>query len=178
MKHMIAAVRTPEEFAFALQTKVEVLFMLATNLKEVSGQIKDAHDAGKKIFVHIDLAEGIGKDEYGLRYLKEQGADGVISTRTNLIKMAKKNDIFTVQRFFVVDSHSLDTTIESAKVSKADMIEIMPGTLGKVISRIKKELDIPVVVGGLIETEEEIREALGWGATAISTGEKKYWGKM
>ena len=122
------------------------------------------------------MAEGIGKDEAGIRYAKNQGVDGIISTRTNIIKLSKKENLFTVQRFFAVDSQSVATVIESAKASKADMIEIMPGTVTKVITRLKGELDMPIVAGGLIETAEEIKEALKCGATAISTGKQEFWG--
>lgn len=83
--------------------------------------------------------------------------------------------MFTVQHFFIVDSQSVYTTIESAKASKADMIEIMPATVTKVIDRLKKELDMPIVAGGLIETREEIEQALTSGAAAISTGKKEFW---
>ena len=133
------------------------------------------HKAGKKLFIHLDLAEGIGKDEHGILFAKEQGVDGIISTRINIIKMAKKAGVFTVQRFFIVDSHSVETTIESAKSSKADMIEIMPGTISKVVKSLKKELTMPIVAGGLIESWEEIDEAIACGATAISVGKKEFW---
>ena len=75
-----------------------------------------------------------------------------------------------------MDTHSIDTTIESAEASKADMIEIMPGTMSKVIKRLKVRLKMPVVAGGLIETKEEIVEAIDCGATAVSTGKSELWG--
>jgi hypothetical protein len=42
----------------------------------------------------------------------EMGVDGIISTRTNIIKFARQEGLTTVQRFFIVDSHSVDTTVE------------------------------------------------------------------
>ena len=172
---IIAAVRTDNELVLAANSKVEIIFMLAPNIADIKRQAELVHKAGKKLFVHLDLAEGIGKDEYGIRFAKEQGADGIISTRTNIIKLARKVGIFTVQRFFIVDSHSIDTTVEAAKASNADMIEIMPGTMSKVIKRLQKELDMPIVAGGLLETKEEIKEAVSCGAAAISIGKKEFW---
>ena len=87
---VIAAVRTNQEFMLALNSKVKTVFMLSTNIEEIKEQVALAHEKGKKLFVHIDLAEGIGKDAYGVKFLKNQGVDGIISTRTNLIKLAKK----------------------------------------------------------------------------------------
>ena len=175
---VIAAVRNSEQLLLATKSKVDIIFMLTPNITKLKKHIEIVHNAGKKLFVHLDLAEGIGKDEYGIRYVKEQGADGIISTRTNIIKLAKKVGIYTVQRFFIVDSHSVETTVEAAKTSKADMIEIMPGTVSKVIKNLKKELDMPIVAGGLIETLKEIEEAVICGAAAISTGKKEFWGNL
>ena len=174
-KKIIAAVRNANELEIAVKSDVEIIFMLATNIAQLKAQTDMVHASGKKIFIHLDLAEGIGKDEYGILFAKEQGVDGIISTRTNIIKLAKKAGVFTVQRFFIVDSHSVDTTVESAKLSKADMIEIMPGTVSKVIKKLKKELDMPIVAGGLIESYEEIEEAIECGATAISVGKREFW---
>lgn len=172
---IIAAARSDEELLAAVGSKAEIIFMLAPNIADLKKQADAVHKAGKKMFIHLDLAEGIGKDEYGIRFAKEQGVDGIISTRTNIIKLAKKENLFTVQRFFAVDSQSVFTTVETAKASKADMIEIMPGTVTKVINKLKKELDMPIVAGGLIETAKEIEEAILCGATAVSTGKKEFW---
>lgn len=174
---IIAAARSNEELLIASKSKVNIIFMLSPNISDIKMQTELVHSDGKKIFIHLDLAEGIGKDEYGIKFAKEQGVDGIISTRTNIIKMAKKEGLFTVQRFFLVDSQSVATTIETAKMSKADMIEIMPGILSKIIKKLKDELKTPIVAGGLIETKEEINEAISCGAAAISTGKQDFWGK-
>ncbi len=173
---VIAAVRNKAEFSVAIETKTEIIFVLTPNIAELKNQAEQVHKAGKKMFIHIDLAEGIGKDEHGIRFAKEQGVDGIISTRTNMIKTAKKIGMFTVQRFFVVDSQSVATAVESAKASKADMVEIMPGVVPKVIKKLQEELDVPIVAGGLIETKKEIRDAIDCGAIAISTGKREFWG--
>lgn len=172
---IIAAVRTSQELEKAIKSNVEMIFMLVPNIEDIKSQAEIVHDAGKKLFIHIDLAEGIGKDEYGIRFAKSAGVDGIISTRTNIIKLASKLGLCNVQRFFIVDSHSVYTTIETAKQSKADMVEIMPGVLPKIIKRLKEELKTPIVAGGLIETKEEIEEAILSGAAAISIGKEEFW---
>ena len=172
---IIAAVRNDNELDVAVKSKINIIFLLSSNIETLKSQVDLAHQYNKKIFVHIDLADGIGKDEYGIRFVKSQGADGIISTRSNLIKLANKESLYTVQRFFIVDTHSVDTMIESVKSSKPYMIEIMPGTVCKVVKKLKNEFDIPVVAGGLIETTSEIKDALLSGAVAISTGKKEFW---
>ncbi len=173
--NVIAGVRNDEELIFAAKSNVNTIFLLRTDIESISAQLKIAHSAGKKLLVHLDFADGIGKDEYGIKYLKSLGIDGIISTRTNIIKAAKKLELFTVQRFFIVDSQSVQTTVESVASSKADVIEIMPGTLTKVVKKLKEELDTPIVVGGLVDCVEEIQNALDSGAVSVSTGKKELW---
>ena len=172
---VIAAVRTDEEFECALGKDISVVFDLNPDLITISKKVKKAHDAGKKLFVHMDLAAGIGKDKSGVVFAKHIGVDGIISTRVNIIKIARELGVFTVQRFFIVDSHSIETTIDALKASKADMIEVMPGIVYKVIDNLHSRVDVPIIAGGLIQTAEEIRNALSHGATAVSTGNKKLW---
>lgn len=171
----IAAVKTVAEFDEALKSNINIIFMLAPNILTLEKDIKKGHDADKKIFIHIDLAEGIGKDKAGIEFVKKMGVDGIISTRTNVIKIAHELEIFTVQRFFTVDSHSIDTTLEALKASRADMIEIMPGIAVKAIAMLKKKTDTPIIAGGLIDSKEEAQNAVKYGASAISTSNKELW---
>ena len=172
---IIAAVRNSEEFDVALKSKVKIIFDLSPDLLTLTKRAESVHKSGKKLFIHIDLATGIGKDKSGILYAKSMGVDGIISTRVNIIKIARELELFTVQRFFIVDSHSIDTTIEAIKASKADMIEVMPGVVIKTIKKLKEKLNIPIIAGGLVEDIEEVEEALKNGAVSVSTGKKELW---
>ena len=173
--NIIAAVRSDEDFEKALISGVNMIFDLNPDLITLNGKIALAHKAGKKLFIHMDLASGIAKDKSGIQYVKNSGCDGVISTRVNIIKMAREMGMFTVQRFFIVDSHFMDTTVEALKSSKPDMIEIMPGIAYKAIKSLRSTLSLPIIAGGLIDTVEEIENATSSGAAAISTGKMELW---
>ena len=174
-KQIIAATRSDEEFYIAMQSDAEIIFDLCADILTLTKKIKAAHDAKKRLFIHIDLAEGVGRDKSGIMLLKKMGIDGIISTKVSLIKLARETGLCTVQRFFIVDSRSVQTTIEAVKSSRPDMIEIMPATVGKVITRLAGELSTPIIAGGLIETHSEVATALLSGATAVSTGAKSLW---
>lgn len=174
---IIAAVRNESELEAALKSRVKMVFCLNSNIHTLEKMVEAVHDSGKKIFLHIDLAEGIGKDRAGIEYVKKKGVDGIISTRVNVIKAARDIGLFTVQRFFIVDSQSVNTTLESIKASKPDMIEIMPGTVTKVIAKLRLSIEIPIIAGGLIETRQEIDEALQNGAAGVSTGKQELWNR-
>jgi len=172
---IIAAVRTDSEFNKAVLSDSDAVFDLSPDLLTVIKKVKIAHEAGKKIFIHLDLATGIGKDKSGIMFAKRAGVDGIISTRVNIIKNARECGLFTVQRFFIVDSHSLGTSVDSIKISKPDIIEIMPGVVPKKIKEFAEKASVPIIAGGLVETVEEVREALDAGATVVSTGEAELW---
>lgn len=174
-KPIAAAIRTEKDFSTALRSDVDMIFLLHSNIMTVNQYIKEIHSAGKKAFIHVDFAEGIGKDRYGLEFLAKQGVDGILTTRTNIVKAAKDYGLITVQRFFIVDSHSLGTSVESIKISKPDIIEIMPGVVTKKIKEFADKANVPIIAGGLIETMEEVRTALEAGATVVSTGEAELW---
>jgi len=174
-KPIAAAIRTEKDFSTALRSDVDMIFLLHSNIMTVHQYIKEIHSAGKKAFIHVDFAEGIGKDRYGLEFLAKQGVDGILTTRTNVVKAAKEYGLITVQRFFIVDSHSLGTSVDSIKISKPDIIEIMPGVVPKKIKEFAEKASVPIIAGGLVETVEEVREALDAGATVVSTGEAELW---
>ncbi len=172
---VIAATRTEAEFHTALDGEPVLLFDLSPDLLTVRDKLDAAHARGKQLYLHLDLARGIGKDESGLRFLSSLGVDGIISTKTSLIKQARELGLKTVQRFFVLDSRSVETTLEALRSSRPDMLEIMPGISPKTIRRLCALTTTPVIAGGLIETPAEIADALSAGAHAVSTGRQLLW---
>jgi len=52
----------------------------------------------------------------------------------------------------------------------------MPAVMPNVIRRFKKEITIPVIAGGLIDSKEDIIDILKAGALGVSTGKKDLWG--
>lgn len=172
---IIAAVKSHEDFEAAVLSEVETIFLLSSNIIEIESIAARAHECGKILFIHMDFVDGLSKDSAGVRYLSTKGIDGIISTRSNIISAAHDSGIYCIQRFFMIDSRSVDTALETLKQSKADMIEIMPAIAYKSISKIKKSIHIPIIAGGLIETRDEIYKALGAGASMISTGCQDLW---
>ena len=158
----------------ALSSPAEVIFYLKANLLTVEQRIDEAKKAGKLLFIHIDLADGIGKDKSGIEFLAQCGAQGIISTRQQLISAAREKGLLTVQRFFALDSQGLASIGDMYATSQADLFEIMPGVIPKVIEKFAQER-VSVIAGGLIETKQEVTAALQCGAVAVSTGKEELW---
>lgn len=158
----------------ALRSPVQVVFYLSADLLTVKERVEQAHINGKYILIHMDLAEGIGKDRTGIRYLAQCGVDGIISTKAQLIRYAKEQGLLTVQRFFALDSKGMESIDEILRNSNPHLMEIMPGVIGKAIRKFSGG-QIPVIAGGLIQTKSEVTEAISCGATAVSTGREELW---
>lgn len=174
-RRVCAAVRIKEDFELALNSKVDVIFLLYSSILTIESYINKAHKAGKKIFIHMDFAEGIGKDRAGLEFLKKMGVNGILTTRTNLIRPAKDMGLITIQRFFIVDSHSVDTAVESIRIAKPDVVEIMPGVVSKKIKEFAQKVSTDILAGGLVEFKEDVDAAIAAGATAVSTADVELW---
>ena len=170
---VIAAI-SDDKWHDALESPVQVLFYLSANLLTVKERLRQAHEAGKLVMVHMDLAEGIGKDSAGIQYLAACGADGIISTRANMIRLAKNHGLVAIQRVFALDSKGMDSIDEMIKNANPHLIEIMPGVVEKAILRFSGG-KTPVIAGGLIETKSEVTGVLRCGAIAASTGKKELW---
>lgn len=170
---VIAAVQE-ESFPCALSSSAQIIFHLKANLLTVKERIDEVHNAGKKIFIHIDLAEGIAKDKTGIEFLKSLNVDGIISTRAQLIKYAREYSLVTVQRFFALDSQGTHSIEDMLNITHPDFIEIMPGVIKKIIEHFSDK-GVPVIAGGLIETKAEVTSALSGGALAVSTGKADLW---
>lgn len=172
---IIAAVKSEADLTSALTCEVQTVFLLSSNILTLEDYIDKAHKAGKLLYVHMDFVDGLSKDAAGVRYLATKGIDGIISTRSNIVSAATECGVSSVQRFFMIDSRSVDTALESLRTSKADMVEIMPALAYKSIARIKASIKIPIIAGGLIEHKDEIFNALNAGASMVSTGKTDLW---
>lgn len=173
-RNPVVAALVDKNWSIAMASSAEVVFYFKANIMTLKERVLEAHSKNKKIFVHIDLNEGIGKDKAGLEFLKTLGVDGIISTRNQLIHLAKDLGLFTVQRLFIIDSMSVKTIQDSIDFAKPDVIALMPAFVSKVIKNFSSG-DISVIAGGLVSTKEEVLEVLSYGAISVSTSEPALW---
>nr|WP_234032656.1 glycerol-3-phosphate responsive antiterminator [Paenibacillus faecalis] len=176
-KPIITSLLNVDELPSVLETDSNIVFILKTDIFVIDSIVEQIREAGKLSFVHFDLIEGIGKDRTGIAYLAEKvGIDGIVTTKNSAITEAKKWGLLTVQRLFVFDSVSLDNGIRMTKASGPDAIEVLPGMVcQRIMDRIRKELDVPVIAGGLMIDLEDFDTALKSGVIGISTSSKELW---
>ncbi|KRQ86285.1 Glycerol-3-phosphate responsive antiterminator [Caloramator mitchellensis] len=172
---IIAAIKSVRDIDVVLERDVKVVFLLCGNILNMKSIVAAIKNSGKKVFAHIDLVEGLGKDEYAVKYLKLVGVDGIITTKPTMIKCIKNEGLIAVQRIFLLDSRSLETGIKNILEDKPNAVEIMPGLSHKVIKKIHENVKIPVIAGGLILDKIDIENAISNGAVGISTSCKDLW---
>ncbi|WP_280521361.1 glycerol-3-phosphate responsive antiterminator [Paenibacillus mangrovi] len=166
-----------QELPSILQSTSNIVFVLKADIFSIEGIVEQIRDAGKLSFIHFDLIDGIGKDKLGVAYMAEKiGIDGIVTTKSSIITEGKKHGLMTVQRLFVFDSVSLDNGIKITKASQPDAIEVLPGMVcSRIMKRIRDEVDVPVIAGGLMVDLNDLEAALGSGAIGISSSSKELW---
>lgn len=173
---ILPAIRDMRDLERFLSSDFELGVLLEIHMSRLDSIFRLLRKHDKKVFIHMDLIQGMKADEYATEYVCQMFKPfGIISTKGNVIVKAKQNDVVTVQRLFLIDSTSLEKSIKHIERSKPDYIEVLPGIVPKYIQRVKEKTGIPVFAGGLIETKEEVQAALDAGASVITTSNRKLW---
>jgi len=174
---IIASIRNDADLGSALNTQVAALFILYGDIFNLPQIMKEAKNHNKLLFLHMDLIKGIGRDREGVIYLaKKELCNGIVTTKNNLINIAKKEGLITIQRLFLLDSAALKTGEQILKHNQPDAVEILPGIAAPYfIEHIYKKMLCPVIAGGLISNQTEIEKLLQRGVLAVSTSKKELW---
>lgn len=173
---IIAAIKDMNGLEKCLDADTGVIFILFGDICNIATIVDKVKSRGKLAIVHMDLVNGLSGKDVALDFLKTQTkADGIITTKQSLIKHANEIGLYTVLRFFVIDSMSL-LNIEMLKYhTYPDVIEILPGIIPKVTKKICSLSPVPVIAGGLITDKEDVMAALAENVVSISTTNQNLW---
>ncbi len=173
---VIASVKDDRGLDAAISSDVAVVFLLYGDVLSVRELVQKAHDAGKAVFVHLDLIEGLASREVSVDFIAQHtAADGVLSTKVALTRRAKELGLVAIQRFFLLDSMAISSIEKHLSPECSDLIEILPGLMPKVVRRVCGFSSKPVITGGLITDKEDVTNALSAGAVAVSTTNPDVW---
>lgn len=153
------------------------IFLMTGSMLQLPEQVYVLKKNDHEVFLHCDFIQGLNPNtKEAIDYIYEViGPDGIISTKGSTIRNANKVGLKTIQRIFVLDTLSLTKSIESCQSNKPDAVEIMPGLMPTIISKLVKELPFPIIAGGLIHSKEDAMAALAAGASAVSASNSKIW---
>ncbi|MTD31703.1 glycerol-3-phosphate responsive antiterminator [Planomicrobium sp. YIM 101495] len=174
----IAAVKSPKDIEKALANKerISAAFLLTGSILNVKRFVEVLQSEGIPVLVHAEKIGGLLLNNEGISFLTDYVRPfGIVTTKPSLIKKAKERKMFVVQRVFMIDSEVYHNVLENKQHPPPDLIEIMPSTLHDVIRSFAKELEVPVITGGLLSSPKGVRASLEAGAIAVSTSNESLW---
>lgn len=174
---VIPAVKDDPSLKRFLKSSNEIVFVLYGNIMTLNDTVRSILKKDKVPLIHIDLIQGLGSEvivmDYFHKYFRQEC--GIITTRSKMVKKAQDYGIWAVQRYFMLDSLSMDSALHSIASNKPDAIEIMPGIIPRVINQINQKTNVPIIAGGLIQTALDVEKIIAAGATSVSTSKIELW---
>ncbi|MEW6623768.1 MAG: glycerol-3-phosphate responsive antiterminator [Bacillota bacterium] len=173
---IIAAVNKLDKVETAIKSPCKIIFLLIGDIYNLKPIVEKVKAQGKFIYIHFDLIVGFSKDQVALKYMNDIiKPDGIITTKSNIVKKAKELDIFVIQRIFVLDSLSLESGLKTVNSIYPNAIEVLPGTIVKTLKNITGQTKIPVIASGLIKDKEDIIASIKAGVVGISSSKEEIW---
>lgn len=173
---VISAVKDSITLEKALYSSNEIVFIIMSNIINIKDYCEKLKLKGKKVYIHIDMIDGLNSTNNGIDYIVNSvKPEGILTTKSNVVAHAYKNNINVIQRFFILDSLSYEKALQNIKENKIVAAEIMPGLMPKIIKKISSQTNVPIITGGLIKEKEDIINAINAGALSVSTTEVKLW---
>lgn len=173
---VIAAAKDMDGLEAALDSDCRVVFTLFGDIMNIAEVTKKIKASGRAAMVHMDLIDGLGSRDVSVDYIAHNTeADGIITTKLNLVRRADEVGLLAIQRFFLLDSKSLENICKQYPKDRACAIELLPGLMPKIIRRLVQKSTLPIIAGGLISDKEDVVAALGAGACAVSTTNSNIW---
>jgi glycerol uptake operon antiterminator len=172
---VVPAVRGPDSaLEAALAGDHPAIFVLGGDIFKVLGRV-GSQSRRPQIYVNVDLVGGVAGDASGLRFLSRH-VEGIISTHRHVIELAKASGLITIQRLFAIDSGAVERGLKLIRRAEPQFVEILPAlAYCQIADRYSAVLDLPVLAGGLLKSQEDISTILRAGAVGVSTSHQGLW---
>lgn len=173
---IIIAIKDDNGLEKCIESDSRIVFILYGDIITIPDIVEKVKASGKIAMVHIDLITGLSSKEIAVDFLKKYTlADGIITTKPNLIKHANELGFYTILRLFLLDSMAYENIDKQVKNARPDVIEVLPAPMPKIVKKVCKLSPIPVIAGGLISDKEDVMTLLQAGAICISTTNSDVW---
>lgn len=173
---IIAGIRNDKDLERVLVSDIKIVFVLYGSIISITEICEQLRAAGKIIFVHVDMIDGLKTDAKGIEFIKKFVSPyGIITTKVSCLKSALHLGLCAILRVFILDSQSLQTGIQNIHTATPHAVEVLPGVASKIINIIKKDVNVPIIAGGLINNKKDVMDAMSAGALAVSTSSEEVW---
>lgn len=172
----LIASATFEDAKDAVYSEAGVVLLMKCNINQLLSQEFRSLMREKPILIHTDFMRGLDLQHESLEFLKRHvDPAGIVSTKGKVVRAARKVGIPAILRVFLIDLTSFFRTIDGVNESDPDAIEVMPGIAPQVVTRFREYVALPIILGGMLTTPEEIDSAFIHGANAVSVGARRLW---
>ncbi|SDY06803.1 glycerol-3-phosphate responsive antiterminator [Eubacterium barkeri] len=174
---IIPSIRRLGDLADALASDRHIILLTDADIANLPALVQKVHQAGKKAWINMELLGGFGRDQAGIKLLKNYfKVDGVMSTDSAKLGIAKRVGLTTIQRFLIGDSRAYDTSLRLLRSVKTDAAEILPAAVAQeILPDLRKVTDMPLLAGGFIHSAKEIDALQKSGFEGLTISKKKYW---
>lgn len=175
-QQILPASRQMKDFEKLLNSPYEYIVLLDLHIAQLKSIFQLIHQANKKVFLHMDLIQGLQSDSHATEYLcQEFRPYGLLSTKASVIQKAKQKGVVAIQRIFLLDNSALEKSYALLEKTQPDYIEVLPGGMPHVIRKVKERTRLPILAGGFISTVQDVENALEAGAVTVTTSNKELW---
>lgn len=171
---VILGINKESDFGLAAKNESQVVFTLFGAISDISDTVHRLKKIKQLVFVNIDMVDGFSPRNSVVDFLMTTELDGIISSKPSILRYAKQQGLFTIHRFFILDSSSWRSISRQLEISQADIINIAPGWT-KIIQWTAERFSTPVISSGLVCDKEIVIENLNAGAIAICTTNHEVW---
>ncbi|NLG85908.1 MAG: glycerol-3-phosphate responsive antiterminator [Firmicutes bacterium] len=173
---IMAVIRDDVSLELVLKSSVCCVLLAYGDLVSIGPTIRRLKAAEKLVFLNFDMIDGLGADHAAVRFVaRRTEPHGIRSTRSQIIKAAHKEQLFTIQSLFLLDSLALKNGLNSVINCSPTAVEVLPGIMPRVIRDISERCPLPLIAGGLIRSRIEVQDALVAGAVGCATTDRTLW---
>lgn len=174
---LIPAIKSETHLQEFLKSPYSYGILLNFTLSEILEIIPKIHAHQKHVLLHLELTKGLSNDEYGAIYaIQSLKVDGLISTKSSVIKLCKKRNVIGIFRLFLKDRMALDHNLNQLMTIKPLVVEVLP-VMPDYIREITQKCESHVITGGLITEQTQIDEAIAAGASSVTVSKYSLWHK-
>lgn len=173
---VIPEVKNDEWLESLKESESDVAYIVYGDICNIAEIVDRVKEMGKMAIVHLDLIVGLSSKEISVDFIKKYTkADGIISMKASIIKRANDLELFTIQRFYMMDGFTYANVAKNVKMTDPDVVEFMPSGLSKVMRYLAEQIDKPIVASGLTQDSADVIAALKAGAIAVATTNRELW---
>ena len=112
---VIAVVRSAEELAEALTSRVSAIEIRSGDLASLPALIDRVRAARKSVLLYPELIAGLGRDPAAIDFLCGYACPtAIVSTKKQILQKARACGLITIFQIFMIDTQAFETGIHGA----------------------------------------------------------------